>query len=208
VPALGLVLAALIGYLLGAIPSGVIVGRLRGVDPRGAGSGRTGATNAMRTLGTGLAAVVALADLAKGVVAVLVGDWMAGTLGGSDAWSAAVAGVAAVIGHVRSIFIGFAGGRGVATGAGAMLVLAPLAVVAAVPVMLLAVWRTRYVSLGSVLGALTVAAVTVILQAIGMVGVTAPVAAALIAAVVIAAHADNIERLRAGTERRIGVGRG
>jgi glycerol-3-phosphate acyltransferase PlsY len=208
VPALGLVLAALTGYLLGAIPSGVIVGRLRGVDPRGAGSGRTGATNAMRTLGTGLAAVVALADLAKGVGAVLIGGWVAGALGGSDAWGAAVAGVAAVLGHVRSVFIGFAGGRGVATGAGAMLVLAPLAVVAAVPVMLLAVWRTRYVSLGSVLGALTVAAVTVILQAIGMVDVAATVAGALIAAVVVAAHADNIERLRAGTERKIGIGRG
>ena len=207
-PALGLVLAALAGYLLGAIPSGVIVGRLRGVDPRGAGSGRTGATNAMRTLGTGLAAVVALADLAKGVGAVLIGGWVAGTLGGPDAWGAAVAGVAAVLGHVRSVFIGFAGGRGVATGAGAMLVLAPLAVVAAVPVMLLAVWRTRYVSLGSVLGALTVAAVTLILQAIGMVDVAATVAAALIAAVVVAAHADNIERLRAGTERKIGIGRG
>lgn len=207
-PALGPVLAALTGYLLGAIPSGVIVGRLRGVDPRGAGSGRTGATNAMRTLGTGLAAVVALADLAKGVAAVLIGGWVAGTLGGPDAWGAAVAGVAAVLGHVRSVFIGFAGGRGVATGAGAMLVLAPLAVVAAVPVMLLAVWRTRYVSLGSVLGALTVAAVTAILQAIGMVDLAATAAAVLIAAVVVAAHADNIERLRAGTERKIGIDRG
>lgn len=203
-PALGLVLAALIGYLLGAIPSGVIVGRLRGVDPRGAGSGRTGATNAMRTLGTGLAAVVALADVAKGVVAVLIGGLLAGALGGSEGWGAGLGGVAAVVGHVRSVFIGFAGGRGVATGAGAMLVLAPLAVVAAIPVMLLAVWRTGYVSLGSVLGALTVAAVTVILRAVGVVGVAGTVAAALIAIVVVAAHADNIARLRAGTERRIG----
>ena len=203
-PALGLVLAALIGYLLGAIPSGVIVGRLRGVDPRGAGSGRTGATNAMRTLGTGLAAVVALADVAKGVVAVLIGGLLAGALGGSEGWGAGLGGVAAVVGHVRSVFIGFAGGRGVATGAGAMLVLAPLAVVAAIPVMLLAVWRTGYVSLGSVLGALTVAAVTVILRAVGVVDVAGTVAAALIAIVVVAAHADNIARLRAGTERRIG----
>lgn len=203
-PALGLVLAALIGYLLGAIPSGVILGRLRGVDPRGAGSGRTGATNAMRTLGTGLAALVALADVAKGVASVLLGGWLAGTVGGSEAWGAGLGGVAAVIGHVRSVFIGFAGGRGVATGAGAMLVLAPLAVVAAIPVMLLAVWRTRYVSLGSVLAALAVAAVTVVLRAVGVVEVAGTVAAALIAAVVVAAHADNIERLRAGTERRIG----
>lgn len=205
-PALGLIIAALLGYLLGAIPSGVIVGRLRGVDPRAGGSGRTGATNAMRTLGTGLAAVVALADVLKGAVAVLLGGWMAGMLGGSEAWGAAVGGAGAVVGHVRSLFIGFAGGRGVATGAGAMLVLAPIAVLAAIPVMILVVWRTGYVSLGSILGALTVAVMTVILQAVGVVGVATTVAAALIGAIVMAAHADNIERLRAGTERRFGRG--
>lgn len=205
-PALGLILAALLGYLLGAIPSGVIVGRMRGVDPRSGGSGRTGATNAMRTLGTGLAAVVALADVLKGAIAVLLGGWVATAIGGSEIWGAALGGVAAVVGHVRSVFIGFAGGRGVATGAGAMLVLAPIAVLAAVPVMVLAVWRTGYVSLGSILGALTVAALTVFLQAIGVVGVATTVAAALIGAIVVAAHTDNIARLRAGNERRIGSG--
>lgn len=205
-PALGLILAALLGYLLGAIPSGVIVGRMRGVDPRSGGSGRTGATNAMRTLGTGLAAVVALADVLKGALGVLLGGWVAGAMGGSEVWGAALGGVAAVAGHVRSVFIGFAGGRGVATGAGAMLVLAPIAVLAAVPVMVLAVWRTGYVSLGSILGALTVAVLTVILRAIGVVGVATTVAAALIGAVVVAAHTDNIARLRAGNERRIGSG--
>ena len=205
-PALGLILAALLGYLLGAIPSGVIVGRMRGVDPRSGGSGRTGATNAMRTLGTGLAAVVALADVLKGALAVLLGGWVAGTMGGSEIWGAALGGVAAVAGHVRSVFIRFAGGRGVATGAGAMLVLAPIAVLAAVPVMVLAVWRTGYVSLGSILGALTVVVLTVILQAVGVVGVGTTVAAALIGAIVVAAHTDNIARLRAGNERRIGSG--
>jgi acyl phosphate:glycerol-3-phosphate acyltransferase len=206
VPAVGLVVAPLLGYLVGAIPSGVIVGRLRGVDPRAGGSGRTGATNAMRTLGTGLAAVVASADALTGAVAVLIGGWIAGTLGGSEEWGAAVGGVAAVAGHVRSLFIGFAGGRGVATGAGAMLVLAPVAVLAAIPVMVLAVWRTGCVALGSILGALTVAVLAVILQAVGFVGVATTVAAALVGAIVVAAHADNIERLRAGTERRFGGG--
>ncbi len=205
-PALGVVLAALTGYLLGGIPSGVLVGRLRGVDPRAGGSGRTGATNAMRTLGTGLASVVALADLAKGGAAVLLGGWIAHELGGSEPWGAGLAAVAAVVGHVRSVFIRFAGGRGVATGAGAMLVLAPLAVIAAVPVMVVVVWSTRYVSLGSILAALTVAAAAAILAAVGSVAVAVAAAAALIAAVVVAAHADNIERLRAGTERRVGRG--
>jgi acyl phosphate:glycerol-3-phosphate acyltransferase len=206
VPALGLVLAALAGYLLGAIPSGVIVGRLRGVDPRAGGSGRTGATNAMRTLGTGLAAIVALADLLKGGVAVIIGGLIAGALDGSPAWGAALGGIGSVIGHVRSAFIGFAGGRGVATGAGAMLLLSPVAVLAAIPVMVVTVWRTRLVSLGSILAVITVAAIAVLLQAGGFTDVAATVAAMLIGAVVVTAHADNIERLRAGTERRIGNG--
>lgn len=205
-PVVGLALAVLAGYLIGAIPSGVIVGRLRGVDPRHGGSGRTGATNALRTLGRRLAAVVALADLLKGVAAVLLGGLVASVVGGSDAWGGALAGVAAVAGHVRSVFIGFAGGRGVATGAGAVLVLAPLAVLVAVPVMAVVVWRSRYVSLGSIVAALTVAVVTVALQVIGLAGVAGAVAAVLIGAVVVAAHADNVARLRAGTERRLGDG--
>ena len=205
-PVVGLALAVLAGYLIGAIPSGVIVGRLRGVDPRHGGSGRTGATNALRTLGGRLAAVVALADLLKGVAAVLLGGLVASVVGGSDAWGGALAGVAAVAGHVRSVFIGFAGGRGVATGAGAVLVLAPLAVLVAVPVMAVVVWRSRYVSLGSIVAAQTVAAVTVALLAFGVGGVAGTVAAVLIGAIVVAAHADNIARLRAGTERRLGGG--
>lgn len=205
-PVVGLLLSAVLGYLLGATPWGVIVGRLRGVDPRTGGSGRTGATNAMRMLGTGLAAVVLLADVAKGALAVLLGGWLATAAGGAEAWGAALGGVAAVIGHVRSVFIGFSGGRGVATGAGAMLVLAPLTLLLALPVLMLAVWRTRFVSLGSILAALTAALVAVGLAAMGAIGVEALVAAVLVAAVVIAAHADNIDRLRAGTERRLGGG--
>lgn len=209
-PALGLVLAVLTGYLLGAVPSGVIVGRLRGVDPRSGGSRRTGATNAMRTLGAGLAAVVLVADLLKGVAAVLLGGAIAGAIAGaagaSEPWGAALAGVAAVAGHVRSVFIGFTGGRGVATGAGVMLLLAPLAVAVAIPVLAVAVWRTRYVSLGSILASATVGAVGVTLHLLGRVGLGAAVAALLIGAIVIAAHADNIERLRAGAERRLGGG--
>lgn len=200
-PALELVVAAIAGYLIGAIPTGVLVGRLRGVDPRGSGSGRTGTTNALRTLGPRWAAAVAVLDLAKGVAAVLLGGLL-----GPEPWGGAVAGVASVVGHVRSIFIGFGGGRGVATGAGAMLVLAPLAVVAAVPEFALIVAATRWVSLGSISAAITVALVAAVLYAIGWVGIEAPVAAVGIGFVVIVAHADNIGRLLAGTERRLGDG--
>ena len=199
-------IAVLAGYLLGAIPSGVLVGRLRGVDPRTAGSGRTGATNALRTLGRAGAAAVLALDVAKGALAVLAGSWLSSSLGGSDAWGGALGGVGAVIGHIRSVFIGFTGGRGVATGAGAMLVLGPLAVVFAIPVLAVAVWRTRYVSLGSILAAVTVAIGTVALASLGVVGPEAAVAACVIGLIVVVAHADNIRRLRSGTERRLGSG--
>ena len=198
---LELVIAVAAGYLIGAIPSGVLIGRLRGVDPRESGSGRTGTTNAIRTLGPRWAAAVALLDVAKGVVAVVVGG-----LAGPEPWAGPLAGVAAVVGHVRSIFIGFGGGRGVATGAGAMLVLAPLAVLASLPEFGLVVWWTRLVSLGSILASVTAALVAAALFAIGWVGIEVVVAAALISVVVVIAHADNLQRLLAGTERRIGDG--
>jgi len=206
VPGFELPLAALLGYLIGAVPSGVMIGRLRGVDPRAAGSGRTGTTNAFRTLGPALASVVFLLDVAKGAVAVLAGSWIAAALDAPDAWPAALAGVAAVVGHVRSAFIRFGGGRGVATGAGAMLVLAPLALLAAIPVFAALVWRTRYVSLGSIGAAVALALGAGVLFALGRAGVEVAVAAALIGIVVVVAHADNIGRLRAGSERRLGHG--
>ncbi len=201
-----LLAAVLAGYLLGAIPSGVLVGRLRGIDPRTAGSGRTGATNALRTVGpVGAVAVLAI-DVGKGALAVVTGAWVASLLGGVEGWAGAMGGIGAVVGHIRSVFIGFTGGRGVATGAGAMLVLAPLAVVLAVPVLALAVWRTRYVSLGSILAAVTVALGTILLASLGAVGDEAVVAGAVIGVIVVLAHADNIRRLRSGSERRLGSG--
>ncbi len=200
-PGLDLLVAIVVGYLIGAIPSGVIVGRLRGVDPRDSGSGRTGTTNAIRTLGPVLAAAVAFLDVAKGVVAVLVAAAI-----GPDPWAGALGGVAAVAGHVKSIFIGFDGGRGVATGAGAMLILSPLAVLLAVPELIILIATTRLVSLASLSAAITVLLVTGVAYLARWVGVEAVVAATLIAVIVILAHLDNIGRLLAGTERRFGRG--
>lgn len=205
-PGLEVALAALLGYLIGAIPSGVMIGRLRGVDPRAAGSGRTGTTNALRTLGPALAALVLLLDVGKGIAAVLAGAWLARTLNTDDAWPVALAGVAAVAGHVRSVFIGFAGGRGVATGGGAVMALAPLALVLAIPVFAVLVWRTRYVSLGSIGAAVAIPLAAAALYALDRTGLEVVVAASLIGFVVVLAHADNIARLRAGTERRLGHG--
>jgi glycerol-3-phosphate acyltransferase PlsY len=200
-PGVELLVAAVVGYLIGAIPSGVLVGRMRGVDPRASGSGRTGTTNALRALGPRWAAAVAAMDVAKGIIAVLVGAAVA-----SSEWGAPVGGVAAVIGHVRSVFIGFGGGRGVATGGGALLVLVPLGILVALVEMGIIVWRTRLVSLGSLMAAVTVPLVAAALYAAGWIGIEPLVGAAAIGVVVVIAHADNIARLRAGTERRLGRG--
>src|SRR5437870_4105584 len=147
---------ALIGYLVGAIPFGLIIGRVtRGVDIREYGSHRTGATNALRTLGARLAGLVFILDVAKGVAAVLIVRFLlpADSVALHE-WAAAAAGLAAIIGHIWSIFIRFTGGRGVATSTGALGALAPWALLVMSPVAVFIIWRWRYVSLGSVSGAL------------------------------------------------------
>jgi glycerol-3-phosphate acyltransferase PlsY len=197
---------AVLGYLIGAIPVGVIVGRVvAGVDIRRHGSRRTGATNALRTLGARWAIVVFALDVAKGVGAVLLARavYQAGPPG-SPEWVAAAAGIAAVAGHNWSVFIGFTGGRGVATAAGALLAMAPLALAVVVPIVALVVWRTHYVSLGSLTAVALAIGLTAGLAATGF-GSVAAVGYALAAGTLVwTAHRDNIDRLRAGTERRIG----
>jgi glycerol-3-phosphate acyltransferase PlsY len=203
---LGLVAAAGVGYLLGAVPVGYLVGRaVRGTDIRQAGSGRIGTTNALRTLGPAGAAAVLLLDLGKGLAAAVLGAALARAAEADlAAWGAAVGGLTAVIGHIRSIFVGFRGGRGVATGAGALLVQAPLPLLAAAPVMIAVVWATRYVSLGSLLGVGVASLVASVLVVLRLAHPAVLVFMAGVAVAILLAHADNIERLRTGTERRLG----
>lgn len=194
------------GYLLGAIPFGVIASRLAGgSDPRQHGSGRTGATNTLRSLGPAWAVAVLVLDLGKGAAAVLLARllYQADGFAGTE-WVAAAAGFAAVCGHNWSPFIGFRGGRGVATAGGGLLVMSPLSLLVIVPLMLLVIWRTRYVSAGSIAGC---AAAPLVTAALAMAGLTSWAAVGYAAAaglLVIVAHRDNIARLRAGAERRIG----
>lgn len=202
----GAAVLVLLGYLIGALPFGLLVGRLAGgVDLREHGSGRIGATNALRTVGLAGAVLTFLLDVGKGVVAVLMVGWLyvAGPPG-SPLWVAAAVGIAAVAGHIRSAFIGFRGGRGVATFAGTMLATVPWVAAIVLPLGALIVWRSRIVSLGSVSGALLAPVVTAALALVGQ-ATWAAVALALGGSVLVTiAHRDNIARLRAGTERRLG----
>jgi glycerol-3-phosphate acyltransferase PlsY len=189
--------AALAAYGIGAVPIGWLVARLFGVaDIRRHGSGNIGATNVMRTLGRGPAVVTLLGDVAKGYAAVAAGA----ALAGGDATAVAVATVSAVVGNCWSVFLRFRGGKGVATGLGALLYTVPWATVAAVPVFVAVVATTRYVSLASLLAA---ACVPFGAAALGYPR-TASLAALAVAAIVVARHHGNIARLRAGTESRLG----
>lgn len=204
---LRLVLAATIGaYLSGSIPFGLIVARLTGgADPRSIGSGRTGGTNALRALGRRRAAVVSAGDILKGALPVLAVRTLAASVSdGASSWWEVTAALFAVIGATRSIWVGFKGGRGIATGVGTALAIAPAAIAAAAPFFILIIWRTRLVSLGSITAAAAFAPIVIATSLLSPSGLDPAIATyALIGpALVWLAHADNITRLRAGTERR------
>lgn len=185
-------------YALGATPTSYVAGRLaRGIDLREHGSKNLGATNVYRVLGWHWAIPVALVDIAKGLVPVAVfGRWA-----GGPAWVPVTLGIVAVLGHVYSPYVGFRGGKGVATAGGMFLGLAPLAVALALPVWAMCVWATGYVSVGSI--------VTAVVFPL-WVRLTEPQAVATwyaslaLAALIVFSHRANIQRLRTGTENRFG----
>ena len=189
------------GFVIGGIPWGVIVARVSGgPDPRTIGSGRTGGANVMRAVGPRLALVSGLLDMLKGTAAVLLARFL-----GAGIEVEVLAGLAAIIGHSRSPFLGFSGGRGVSAAFGAALVLAPMAsaVILLVFVVVLVVWR--YTSLASLVGA-AVGGVTLAVQVV----VTGQPPALLVFAIVGPVliwlfHLDNIGRLLRGEERKFGA---
>jgi glycerol-3-phosphate acyltransferase PlsY len=192
--------AVVVGYLLGSIPMGLIASRLSGgIDVRNYGSGKTGFTNTLRVLGLRRSLPVFLGDFAKGVAAALIPFAFT-----DDPWARALGGLAAVIGHVWPLFAGFRGGRGVLTGAGVLLALSPIAALIVMPVAALSLYIWRYMSLTSISTAALAAASFVAFAAAGLHPWAFAVVATLGAALIIVLHHDNIARLRAGTERRVG----
>jgi acyl phosphate:glycerol-3-phosphate acyltransferase len=185
-----------VGYLFGSIPFALLVSRgLAGVDVRRAGSGNVGSANVLRTSGVATALLVMVLDIAKGAGSVLL----------ADRWSAAgstpaVAGLAAIVGHVYPIWLRFRGGKGVATACGVFAVLTPWAVLPAFALFVATVWATRFVSLGSLVAALALGPIAYALAA----PPASWLAAAGAAILIVFRHRSNVARLRAGTERRIG----
>lgn len=196
---MSLVLAAALGYLLGALPVGWAVGRLWGKDVRASGSGRTGATNVFRSAGIPAGVLTAGGDLVKGALAVLVARALTGAT-----TAEAAAGVAAVLGHNWSIFLRFRGGAGTMPNAGALLALSPAAFAIVAPLGFLALVVSRYASVASLVVAALVPAV---LFATHRIYGASPdyVAFGLGSAILVAwSLRPNIARLLAGEERRLG----
>jgi glycerol-3-phosphate acyltransferase PlsY len=189
------ILAVTFGYLLGSVPFAFLLARRRGIDLRFVGSGNVGATNVLRTIGIPAAVIAMCLDAVKGSVAVLVAQRVA-----IEPATAVAAGLASIVGHLYPVWLRFRGGKGVATAAGVFGVLNPGALGAATAVFLVAVWITRYISVGSIAAAITLAVVTVIGGAPAVVALGAAVAAAII----VHRHRSNLARLVAGTERRVG----
>jgi glycerol-3-phosphate acyltransferase PlsY len=206
-----------IAYLLGSIPFGYLIVRAtRGADVRETGSGGTGATNVSRRAGRTAGVLTLLHDALKGAAAVAIAKVVLGlavfgegTLAGGAIenayWWAAAAAIAVILGHIFPVWLRFRGGKGVATGLGVFLMLMPLAVAFAGLIFVLVVWRTRYVSLGSILAAVAIPLFillrNVFVQPIepDMPIMSAAMAGAML---IVFAHRENIQRLKDGTESK------
>jgi glycerol-3-phosphate acyltransferase PlsY len=187
------IILTIAAYLLGSIPTGLLLAKALGVDIRATGSGNIGATNVYRTLGRSVGVMTLVGDCLKGLVPVLLAKY----LHLPDAWIAII-GLSAFLGHVYTVFLGFKGGKGVATALGVFLGVSPMAVGGALIIFVVVVWWSRYISLGSILAA----AVMPIL--VGLLDRRPPLVlmTVAVAALVVWKHKENIKRLREGTENR------
>lgn len=211
VPAHGYIITALLAYLLGSVPTGFLAARAKGVDIRQVGSGNIGATNAFRVLGKGWGVAVLLLDFAKGLLACLMVPPVVGVLlsnsfdQGVPVSVALLAAVLAVLGHNFPIWLRFKGGKGIATSAGVLTALVPVAVLVGLGVWILLFAVTRYSSVGSIGAALALPVATWVTAGGDRVPLT--LMTSVLAAMAILKHRTNIQRLLSGTEQRLELGR-
>ena len=189
-----------LAYVLGSIPWGYMITKIRhDVDIRDYGSGRIGTSNVLRFAGKRLAVVVLALDLSKGVLAVLLARIVSDT-----AIAEVVAGLVVLAGHNWSPLMGFKGGRGIAPGAGGLVVISPISIGIGVAVFALVTSTTRYVSLGSLVGVLSAVAVLLVQIAITSLSPTYLIFGGIGELIILWQHKDNIQRLLTGGERRLG----
>jgi glycerol-3-phosphate acyltransferase PlsY len=189
--------AILIAYLLGSVPFALLLARRwGGSDLRRVGSGNLGAANVLRASGLTAGILVAVLDILKGALSVVLAERLSGS-----AAAPAAAGFAAIVGHVYPVWLKFRGGKGVATACGVFSVLTPLAIPPALAIFAAAVWATKYISLGSVAASISLAPLAYATAA----SLPAEIAACAAAILVVFRHRSNLWRVRAGTERRIGA---
>ena len=196
------IVAVVLSYVSGSVPAAYLAGAWSGVDLRSQGSGNLGATNVLRVLGPRIGLLVFLVDIAKGALPVWFLPPLTGATGDALTWTAVACGVAAILGHIRPVFLGFKkGGKGVATACGVFLALAPLQAALSLLIFVVVVMASGYVSLASLTGAV---ALPVLLAA--TVGWRSPlfVVSVVTFVFVVWTHRANIERLRGGTEYRFG----
>lgn len=185
----------LISYLVGAIPTAFIVGKMvKGIDIRQYGSGNIGTTNAFRVLGIKPALIVLFVDIIKGFLGVKLGLLLIGT-----EWAAILGGISAVAGHNWSIYLRFKGGKGVATACGVIIALAPKAILLLVVIWIVIIWTTKYVSLASVIAAFLAPIIFLLLKQ----PIPYVIFSFVVAAFVIYRHRTNIQRLLKGQEAKL-----
>jgi len=189
-------------YLLGSFPAGYLLGKLWGVNVLEWGSGRTGGTNVFRSAGIIPALITGAIDIGKGALAV----WLAGQVTGQPA-AEVLAGAAVILGHNRSIFLGFRGGAGVGTSLGALGAIYLPAAIALVVLLLALIVITRYASLGSLIVTSLMPVILLILALFGILPLTYVGYGLLAWVIIVFAHKPNIRRLIQGTERRLGESR-
>lgn len=195
------VISLLAAYLIGSIPFSYIFGKFRGIDLRKHGSGNVGATNALRILGTKVGIITLLLDIGKGVLAVELGRML---LSSGVEWQLVVVAIAAISGHIFTIFLGFKGGKGVATSAGVFLDLFPLPCLLALLLFVILVSITRYVSLGSISAAFFLF-IYMLISSIreNFVNWSSFAVVSLVAGFIIIRHKGNMQRLLQGNENKI-----
>ena len=197
---------ALISYLIGSVPAGYLAGRIAGIDIRKAGSGNIGATNVLRVLGKRYGYPVFVFDFVKGTAAVEISIFIFNNTHHAEVsreLCAILAGVSSVIGHSYPVWLGFKGGKGVATSFGVVFGLIPLAAVIAVMVWLITFGTTRYVSVASMMAALALPITVLVMLYVKLLsGLALLLFSICLAAIVIWRHRSNLSRLMSGTEPR------